>query len=44
MGECKESTNASDADIEVMKKHQVPETPESKCFMACVHEKSGTVC
>lgn len=41
---CIESTNATDLDIEVMRTHQVPETQEAKCFIACVQQKFGTVC
>lgn len=44
MKECKKSTNATDADVKLMKRHQIPETHEAKCFMACVLEKSGAVC
>lgn len=44
MDECIKSTNASDADVEVLGSHQVPETRESKCLTACVQQKLGAVC
>lgn len=43
MEECIESTNASDADLEMMRSYQIPETREAKCLLACVQKGVGTV-
>lgn len=44
MENCIESTNASDADLELMRSFKVPETREAKCLLACVQKGVGTVC
>ena len=37
---CKNSENASDADIETLVKEKVADTPESKCVVACLLGKT----
>ncbi|XP_075232932.1 general odorant-binding protein 19d-like [Lycorma delicatula] len=38
---CQAETKASDSDIEAVKKHQVPESKEGKCFVACGFNNYG---
>lgn len=38
---CKNSENASDADIETLVKEKVANSPESKCVVACLLGKMG---
>lgn len=40
---CKQEVGASDADLEMMKKHQLPTTHEGKCLNACLFKSGGTV-
>lgn len=41
---CKKQTNATEADVEVIKNHQIPKTREAKCLLACTHTALGFVC
>lgn len=40
---CKNLTNATNEDIKTILSHKVPETRESKCFLACLQKTFGVV-
>lgn len=40
---CKNLTNATNEDIKTILSHKVPETRESKCFLACLQKTFGIV-
>lgn len=42
--DCMAKEGASDADMQVIQRHEVPKTPKEKCFAACVIETLGLVC
>lgn len=43
LNECKQQEKASDDDVLQFMNHKIPQGPNAKCFLACVHEKTGIV-
>lgn len=41
--ECKEPTNATDEDVNVLINHEIPQTRTAKCLVSCAQEKVGIV-
>nr|AYN07345.1 odorant-binding protein 3 [Yemma signatus] len=39
--ECKEENNVTEGDLDTMKRREIPESRDAKCFLACLMERFG---
>lgn len=43
LNECKDQEKATDEDVQNVMNHKIPQGPNSKCLLACMHEQMGIV-
>ncbi|XP_031634701.1 general odorant-binding protein 19d-like [Contarinia nasturtii] len=43
VNDCKEKESASDADVDVVINHEVPNSPTQNCLFACFYETLGVI-